>query len=57
MKSKERDAVAVAEMKMVVLERKSLTSLLKYARSDRRQSSGQGGELLYAERASLGYRI
>ena len=42
---------------MVVLERRSLTSLSIYDKSDRRQSSGQEGELLYAERASRGYRI
>ena len=42
---------------MVVLERESLTSLYKYARSDYRQPSGQEGELLYAERASRGYQI
>ena len=55
-KSKE-EAVAVAETKMVVLERESLTFLYKYARSDRRRSSGQKGELLYAERALRGYQI
>ena len=42
---------------MVVLERRSLTSLYIYDKSDRRQSSGQEGKLLYAERASCGYRI
>ena len=36
------------------LERKD-TSLYKYGRFDRRRSSGQEGELLYAERASRGY--
>ena len=39
------------------LERESLPSLYVYERSDRRQSSGQEGKLLYAERASRGYQI
>ena len=42
---------------MEIFSRERETSLYKYARSDRRQSSGQEGELLYAERASRGYRI
>ena len=43
--------------KWKLLERESLTSLYKYGRSDRRQASGQEGELLYAERETRGYRI
>ena len=42
---------------MVVLERRSLTSLYICDKSDRRRSSRQEGELLYAERASRGYQI
>ena len=39
------------------LERESLASLKNTGRSDRRQLSVQERELLYAERASRGYRI
>ena len=45
---------------VAIFERFSLereTSLKNIMRSDRRQSSGQEGELLYAGRASRGYRI
>ena len=42
---------------MEFLERERLTFLYNIAQSDRWQSSGQEGELLYAERASRGYRI
>ena len=37
--------------------RERATSLKKYGEFDRRQASGQEGEMLYAERASRGYRI
>ena len=37
-------------------ERTSIFSL-NFKRSDRRQSSGQEGKLLYSERVSRGYRI
>ena len=47
----------MAETKMMVLERESLTYLYKYVQSYRRRSSGQEGELLYAERALRGYQI
>ena len=40
-----------------VVEREGLLSLQKCGRSDRRQASGQEGEMLYAERATGGYRI
>ena len=40
-----------------VFFREGLPSLYKYGRSDRRQSSGQEGKLLYAERATRGHRI
>ena len=55
--SKERGCSSCGRTKMVVLERRSLTSLYIYDKSDRQRSSGQEGELLYAERASCGYRI
>ena len=41
----------------VFVERESEASLENIGRSDRRQFSGQEGKLLYAERASRGYRI
>ena len=51
-----REGGPVAEFEGFVV-REGLTSLLKYGRSDRRQSSRQEGELLYAERATRGHRI
>ena len=39
------------------LERECLPSLKISEQSDRRQSSGQEGKLLYAEIASRGYQI
>ena len=40
---------------LIFLKRECLPSLYVSARSDRRQSSGQEEELLYAERVSRGY--
>ena len=55
-KREKRDFRTVG-FQILSLEREYLTSLYIYKRSDRRQSSGQEGKMLYAERASRGYRI
>ena len=56
-KKRELKEKRFSSQKKEVLERDYLTSLLNIARSDRRQSSGQEGNLLYAERATHGHRI
>ena len=55
-KREKRDFRTVG-FQILSLEREYLTSLYIYKRSDRRQSSGQEGKMLYAERASRGYQI